>query len=198
MTGVHTSTTSTSSRSTTRRQTGPRPVAPTHHPHDGGGRQVEGPVDGAPAAPMNAGDSHAEIATAALAAGRHMLCEKPPANSIDEAERMVQAARSAAAGGVRSMVAYRRVPAAAFARRLVDPVFPLVWRLQRDRAGSGALGDLARSTSPVTGSSGSARSPRPSSSGDLDRVVRHRRLFDRRGHGRRRRAVSRPARGGLV
>jgi predicted dehydrogenase len=49
-----------------------------------------------------------------------MRCEKPLANSIDEAERMVRAARSAAARGVRSMVGYRRVPAAAFARRLVE------------------------------------------------------------------------------
>jgi predicted dehydrogenase len=78
---------------------------------------------------------------------------------------MVEAARTAAARGVRSMVGYnyRRVPAVALARQLVtegrigqirhvraqylqdwiiDPEFPLVWRLQRDKAGSGALGDL--------------------------------------------------------
>ncbi|NYI03849.1 Gfo/Idh/MocA family protein [Allostreptomyces psammosilenae] len=112
------------------------------------------------------GDSHAEIALAALAAGKHVFCEKPLANSVSDAEAMSRAAREAAERGVRSMVGfnYRRVPAAAFARRLVaegrlgrihhvravylqdwivDPEFPLVWRLQREHAGSGALGDLA-------------------------------------------------------
>jgi predicted dehydrogenase len=108
------------------------------------------------------GDSHAEIALAALAAGKHVLCEKPLANSVDEARAMVAAAE--AARGV-SMCGfnYRRVPAAAFMRQLissgkigtirhvravylqdwiVDPQFPLVWRLQKERAGSGALGDI--------------------------------------------------------
>jgi predicted dehydrogenase len=111
------------------------------------------------------GDTHAQIAIAALAAGKHVLCEKPLANSVAEAEEMVSAASAAAERGVRSMVAfnYRRVPALALARRIVaqgrlgtlrhiraqylqdwivDPQFPLVWRLQRDRAGSGALGDI--------------------------------------------------------
>ncbi len=111
------------------------------------------------------GDSHAEIAIAALEAGKHVLCEKPLANTVEEAEAMAAAARAAAARGVRSMVAfnYRRVPAVALARQLVaegrlgtirhvraqylqdwivDPEFPLVWRLQKDKAGSGALGDI--------------------------------------------------------
>jgi predicted dehydrogenase len=111
------------------------------------------------------GDSHAEIAIAALEAGKHVLCEKPLANTVQEAEAMVAAAERAAGHGVRSMVAfnYRRVPAIALARELVadgrlgtirhvraqylqdwivDPQFPLVWRLQKSRAGSGALGDL--------------------------------------------------------
>jgi predicted dehydrogenase len=111
------------------------------------------------------GDTHAAIAIAALEAGKHVLCEKPLANSVEEAEAMVEAAEAAEARGVRSMVAfnYRRVPAIALARRLVqegrvgtvrhvraqylqdwivDPSFPLVWRLQKDRAGSGALGDI--------------------------------------------------------
>jgi predicted dehydrogenase len=111
------------------------------------------------------GDSHAEIAVAALAAGKHVLCEKPLANSVAEATSMAEAAERAAARGVRSMVAfnYRRVPAVALARKLVadgrlgelrhvraqycqdwivDPAFPLVWRLQREKAGSGALGDI--------------------------------------------------------
>ncbi|WP_433497775.1 Gfo/Idh/MocA family protein [Sphaerimonospora sp. CA-214678] len=111
------------------------------------------------------GDSHAEIAIAALTAGKHVICEKPLANTVAEAEAMTAAARAAAARGVRSMVAfnYRRVPAVALARRLVeegrlgeirhvraqylqdwivDPDFPLVWRLRKDKAGSGALGDI--------------------------------------------------------
>ena len=112
------------------------------------------------------GNNHAEVAIAALEAGKHVLCEKPLANSVDEARAMVTAAESAAGKGVRSMVGfnYRRVPAAAYAKQLVaegrlgqirhvravylqdwilDPEFPLVWRLQKEEAGSGALGDIA-------------------------------------------------------
>lgn len=111
------------------------------------------------------GDTHAEIAIAALEAGKHVLCEKPLANTVAEAEAMVDAADAAAAKGVQAMVGftYRRVPAIALARQLVaegrlgtvrhvraqylqdwivDPQFPLVWRLQKDKAGSGALGDI--------------------------------------------------------
>ena len=67
------------------------------------------------------GDSHAEISIAALDAGRHVLCEKPLANSVAEAEAMAAAARRAAARGVRAMIGfnYRRVPALALARQLV-------------------------------------------------------------------------------
>jgi predicted dehydrogenase len=111
------------------------------------------------------GDTHAEIAIAALAAGKHVLCEKPLANTVAEAEEMAAAAAEAAANGIRSMVAfnYRRVPAIAYARKLVeegrigtvrhvravylqdwlsDEQAPMAWRLRKDKAGSGALGDL--------------------------------------------------------
>ncbi|WNM37239.1 Gfo/Idh/MocA family oxidoreductase [Micromonospora halotolerans] len=111
------------------------------------------------------GDSHCEIALAALAAGKHVLCEKPLANTVEEAREMAAAAARAQAAGVRAMCGfnYRRVPAVALMRQLVadgrlgeirhvravylqdwivDPQFPLVWRLQKDRAGSGALGDI--------------------------------------------------------
>ncbi|MFI1937349.1 Gfo/Idh/MocA family protein [Streptomyces purpureus] len=111
------------------------------------------------------GDSHAEIAIAALEAGKHVLCEKPLANTVAEAEAMAAAAERAAAHGQAAMVGfnYRRVPALTHARGLiaegrlgalrhvritylqdwlVDPAFPLTWRLEREHAGSGALGDL--------------------------------------------------------
>ncbi|KAB1988173.1 Gfo/Idh/MocA family protein [Streptomyces triticiradicis] len=111
------------------------------------------------------GDSHAEIALAALAAGKHVLCEKPLANTVAEAAAMARAAEEAYGRGRLAMVGfnYRRVPATALARRMVaagrlgtlrhvrvaylqdwltDPDFPLTWRLRKELAGSGALGDL--------------------------------------------------------
>jgi predicted dehydrogenase len=111
------------------------------------------------------GDTHAEIAIAALSAGKHVLCEKPLANTVAEAEQMTTAANAANANGVRTMVGftYRRVPAIGLARQLVadgrigeirhvraqylqdwiaDPEAPLSWRLDKAKAGSGALGDI--------------------------------------------------------
>src|SRR6516164_10819974 len=67
------------------------------------------------------GDTHAEIAIAALEAGKHVLCEKPLANSVAEAEAMLAAATRAAERGVKAMVGftYRRVPAVTFLRDLI-------------------------------------------------------------------------------
>jgi predicted dehydrogenase len=108
------------------------------------------------------GNTHREIVLAALAAGKHVLCEKPLANSLAEARQMLDAARDA---GVVNMVCfnYRRAPAVQLAKKLVeegrlgqirhwravylqdfimDPSFPLIWRLDKEVAGSGALGDI--------------------------------------------------------
>ena len=108
-------------------------------------------------------DSHCEIAVAASQAGKAILCEKPLARNVDEAEKMAQAVKKAR---VVNMIChnYRRVPAIALAKQMiergeigdrifhfraryaqdwiVDPNFPLVWRLRSDVAGSGALGDI--------------------------------------------------------
>jgi predicted dehydrogenase len=108
-------------------------------------------------------DTHCEIAIAAAQAGKAILCEKPLARNIDEAEKMVRAVKKA---HVVNMVChnYRRIPAIVLAKRMiergdlgerifhfraryaqdwiVDPDFPLVWRLQSNVAGSGALGDI--------------------------------------------------------
>ncbi|MBG6240157.1 putative dehydrogenase [Mycetocola sp. CAN_C7] len=111
------------------------------------------------------GNVHAEIAIAALDAGKHVLCEKPLANGLDEAEAMAEAAARAAERGTFSMVGfnYRRVPAVLLAQEMVqsgkignirhvravylqdwlnDEESPLTWRLDRSLAGSGALGDI--------------------------------------------------------
>ena len=108
------------------------------------------------------GDSHEELALAAIEAGKHVFCEKPLANTLEEARRMRDAAEKA---GIINVVNfnYRKVPAVALAKKLVeegrlgeirhwravylqdfilDPEFPLIWRLQREKAGSGALGDI--------------------------------------------------------
>ena len=113
-----------------------------------------------------AGDTHQKIAVAALKAGKHVICEKPLANSGDEAQIMADAAANAAKNGTKSMVGfnYRRVPALTIAKEfiesgklgtifhvranylqdwIIDPEFPLVWRLDKKTAGSGALGDIA-------------------------------------------------------
>jgi predicted dehydrogenase len=112
----------------------------------------------------NAGpnDLHAEPTLAALRAGKHVLCEKPLGRTAPESHELWQAA---VAAGVVHMCGfnYRFVPAIRLARELIgageigtvhsfrgsylqdwlaDPESPYVWRLDRQRAGSGALGDI--------------------------------------------------------
>jgi predicted dehydrogenase len=112
------------------------------------------------------GDAHADIAVAGAGAKKAILCEKPLANTVAEAERMLAAVNKA---GVIHMLChnYRRCPAVTLAKQIidqgqlgeihhyrgvylqdwiVDPAFPLVWRLDRARAGSGSLGDLLSHT----------------------------------------------------
>jgi len=107
-------------------------------------------------------DAHKEIAIAAAAAGKHLFCEKPLALTLADSREMLQAAEQA---GVKHMVGfnYRFAPAVQLAKKLVsegrlgrifhfrawflqdwiiDPDFPLVWRLQKEIAGSGSHGDL--------------------------------------------------------
>lgn len=108
------------------------------------------------------GNQHAPMAIAAAQAGKTVFCEKPLGNTFEEAKSMVEAVEKA---GVVNMVCfnYRRVPAIALAKRMIeegalgriyhfrarylqdwiaDPNFPLVWRLQKEIAGSGTLGDI--------------------------------------------------------
>ncbi len=107
--------------------------------------------------------SHYEISMAAAESGKHILLEKPMAMSLDEARRMLSAAERA---GIKHQIGfnYRRVPAIALAKALiangdigdivhwravynqdwlVDPGVPLLWRLDKRIAGTGAIGDLA-------------------------------------------------------
>ena len=112
------------------------------------------------------GDTHLPIALAAASAGKIVFCEKPLANNVADAERMLEAVRAAR---VTHMLChnYRRVPAVALAKRLIEegrigevrhyrgtylqdwlvnPEVPRVWRLEKSKAGSGALGDIASHT----------------------------------------------------
>jgi predicted dehydrogenase len=106
--------------------------------------------------------SHAEIAIAAVQNGKHVICEKPLAMDVKQAQAMFAAAQKSK---VIHMVChnYRRIPAIALAKkmisegalgkifhyraryaqdRLVDPEFPLDWRLQKETSGSGVHSDI--------------------------------------------------------
>lgn len=108
------------------------------------------------------GDSHAEIAIAAAEAGKIVFCEKPLGNTLEEAKAMLDAVQRADVPHA-IFHNYRKAPAVALAKQLIDngdigtiyhwratylqdwiadPKFPLVWRLQKERAGSGSHGDL--------------------------------------------------------
>ena len=108
------------------------------------------------------GDTHADVAIAAAENGKHLFCEKPLANNLADARAMLAAVKKAR---VKHMVGYnyRRVPAVMLAKQIIDegrlgdiyhwratylqdwiidPSFPLVWRLRKSKAGSGPHGDL--------------------------------------------------------
>ncbi|MCK9222394.1 MAG: Gfo/Idh/MocA family oxidoreductase [Limnochordia bacterium] len=109
---------------------------------------------------------HKEIVLAAAQNGKHIFCEKPLALTLEDAEQMLQAVTEA---GVKHMIGfnYRRVPAIMLIKQMIDsgklgqiyhfrgtylqdyvidPSFPLVWRLRKEIAGSGSLGDLGAHT----------------------------------------------------
>lgn len=109
-------------------------------------------------------DVHPAIALAALAAGKHVYCEKPMANTAAEAKAMSEAAAKAK---VVTLVGFNYLcsPIQAYAKQLVesgalgeifhfrgtfdndymvDPAFPFTWRTDAKAAGrAGALGDMA-------------------------------------------------------
>jgi predicted dehydrogenase len=108
------------------------------------------------------GNTHHPIAVAAAKAGKIVFCEKPLANTLTEAREMLKAVQRAKVPNA-VCFNYRRAPAVALAKKLVDsgdlgeiyhfratylqdwivdPEFPLVWRLDKKIAGSGAHGDL--------------------------------------------------------
>lgn len=107
-------------------------------------------------------NTHADIAIAAAEAGKHIICEKPLALNLEEANRMLDAVKK---NNVIHMIChnYRFAPAVQYAKQLIssgrlgkiyhiratflqdwlmDPNIPLTWRLKKDKSGSGTLGDL--------------------------------------------------------
>lgn len=116
------------------------------------------------------GNLHAPMAIEAAKAGKHIICEKPLANTLKEADQMLAAAQKA---GIKHMCGftYRFNPAIITIKNMisrgelgqifhvracyqqdwiVDPEFPLNWRLKKDTAGSGALGDIGAHITDLT------------------------------------------------
>lgn len=108
------------------------------------------------------GNTHAEIAIAAAQAGKAVWCEKPIGNTLQEAKDMLDAVQQAKVAHA-VFHNYRKAPAVALAKKMIeegklgtiyhfravylqdwiaDPNFPLVWRLQKEIAGSGTHGDI--------------------------------------------------------
>ncbi len=108
-------------------------------------------------------NQHKDMTLAALAAGKHVLCEKPLAATIEDARAMRDAAKKAKKAKAFVGYSYRRVPAIALAYQLAregrlgrlyhvrafylqgwasSPAIPLIWRFDKEAAGSGAHGDL--------------------------------------------------------
>lgn len=110
-------------------------------------------------APSNA---HRDIAIKAAEAGKHVFCEKPLALTLSDARIMLEAAEK---NKIKNQIGfnYRFAPAVLLMKKMIDegkigtirhvrasylqdyiidPEFPLVWRLQKDVCGSGSLGDL--------------------------------------------------------
>ena len=105
---------------------------------------------------------HKEMALAAIAAGKHVYCEKPLALTATDALEMTEAAEAA---GVKTLVGFNflKNPAAGMIKGIIDdgglgdivhfrgafdqdaladPSAPFSWRFERAVAGAGALGDL--------------------------------------------------------
>ena len=108
------------------------------------------------------GHLHKEVVLEAAKHGKHILCEKPLANSLADAEEMLSAVQNARVRHCCGF-SYRFTPSQALAKRMVDlgkigkiyqvharyaqdwssqPSFPMVWRFDKDLAGSGPLGDI--------------------------------------------------------
>jgi predicted dehydrogenase len=132
-------------------------------------------------------DAHAAIALEAAACGKHIFCEKPLALNLADGRAMLEAARK---NGVKHQIGFnfRFAPAVQLAKKLIsegrlgrifhfrglylqdwiiDPSFPLVWRLDKKVCGSGSHGDLGAHLIDLS----------RFLLGDIDRVVGHSKTF---------------------